>query len=137
MNNDEFKVKILVWFFSSYLPFNDFEKHVFEGLTNAYKEANNDLFVFFQELISFGYNYLELSKLTSKELIELCFKELMFRDYDRFLKFSLDLTKKTNSERCFAFLSPLDAKRKAFLEELKKPAAAAKAQSDYDTLESL
>ena len=74
LNNDEFKVKILEWFFSSYLPFNDFEKHVFEGLTNAYKEANNDLFVFFQELISFGYNYLELSKLTSKELIELCFK---------------------------------------------------------------
>ena len=137
LNYDEFKVKILEWFFSSYLPFNDFEKHVFEGLTNAYKEANNDLFVFFQELISFGYNYLELSKLTSKELIELCFKELMFRDYDRFLKFSFDLTKKTNSERCFAFLSPLDAKRKAFLEELKKPAAAAKAQSDYDTLESL
>lgn len=137
LNNEEFKIKLLEWFFSSYLPFHDFENHVFNALTDSYKEINNDLFIFFQELISFGYKYLELSKLSSKELIELCFKELMFRDYDRFLEFSGDISKKLNSAKLSEFLEPLATRRKTFLEELKKPAAEAKAQSDYDMLESL
>ena len=118
--DEEFRNSLLKWFFDEYLPFGNFENIVFGVLNNSYKELNNDLFVFLQELAGFGYKYIELSKLNHKEIIDLCFKELMLRDYDRFLEFTKDLANNIKSNQIKNFVEPLLTKRKEILSSKKE-----------------
>ena len=132
--DEEFRNSLLKWFFDEYLPFGNFENIVFGVLNNSYKELNNDLFVFLQELAGFGYKYTELSKLNHKEIIDLCFKELMLRDYDRFLEFSKDLANNIKSNQIKNFVEPLLTKRKEILSSKKEKNGEL---SDFDKLAAL
>ena len=132
--DEEFRNSLLKWFFDEYLPFGNFENVVFGVLNNSYKELNNDLFVFLQELAGFGYKYTELSKLNHKEIIDLCFKELMLRDYDRFLEFTKDLANNIKSNQIKNFVEPLLTKRKEILSSKKEKNGEL---SDFDKLAAL
>ena len=132
--DEEFRNSLLKWFFDEYLPFGNFENIVFGVLNNSYKELNNDLFVFLQELAGFGYKYTELSKLNHKEIIDLCFKELMLRDYDRFLEFTKDLANNIKSNQIKNFVEPLLTKRKEILSSKKEKNGEL---SDFDKLAAL
>ena len=132
--DEEFRNSLLKWFFDEYLPFGNFENIVFGVLNNSYKELNNDLFVFLQELAGFGYKYTELSKLNHKEIIDLCFKELMLRDYDRFLEFTKDLANNIKSNQIKNFVEPLLTKRKEILSSKKEKNGEL---SDFDKLGAL
>ena len=132
--DEEFRNSLLKWFFDEYLPFGNFENIVFNVLNNSYKELNNDLFVFLQELAGFGYKYTELSKLNHKEIIDLCFKELMLRDYDRFLEFTKDLANNIKSNQIKNFVEPLLTKRKEILSSKKEKNGEL---SDFDKLAAL
>ena len=132
--DEEFRNSLLKWFFEEYLPFGNFENIVFGVLNNSYKELNNDLFVFLQELAGFGYKYTELSKLNHKEIIDLCFKELMLRDYDRFLEFTKDLANNIKSNQIKNFVEPLLTKRKEILSSKKEKNGEL---SDFDKLAAL
>lgn len=132
--DEEFQNSLLKWFFDEYLPFGNFENIVFGVLNNSYKELNNDLFVFLQELAGFGYKYTELSKLNHKEIIDLCFKELMLRDYDRFLEFTKDLANNIKSNQIKNFVEPLLTKRKEILSSKKEKNGEL---SDFDKLAAL
>lgn len=132
--DEEFRNSLLKWFFDEYLPFGNFENIVFGVLNNSYKELNNDLFVFLQELAGFGYKYTEFSKLNHKEIIDLCFKELMLRDYDRFLEFTKDLANNIKSNQIKNFVEPLLTKRKEILSSKKEKNGEL---SDFDKLAAL
>ncbi len=132
--DEEFRNSLLKWFFDEYLPFGNFENIVFGVLNNSYKELNNDLFVCLQELAGFGYKYTELSKLNHKEIIDLCFKELMLRDYDRFLEFTKDLANNIKSNQIKNFVEPLLTKRKEILSSKKEKNGEL---SDFDKLAAL
>ena len=132
--DEEFRNSLLKWFFDEYLPFGNFENIVFGVLNNSYKELNNDLFVFLQELAGFGYKYTELSNLNHKEIIDLCFKELMLRDYDRFLEFTKDLANNIKSNQIKNFVEPLLTKRKEILSSKKEKNGEL---SDFDKLAAL
>ena len=132
--DEEFRNSLLKWFFDEYLPFGNFENIVFGVLNNSYKELNNDLFVFLQELAGFGYKYTELSKLNHKEIIDLCFKELMLRDYDRFLEFTKGLANNIKSNQIKNFVEPLLTKRKEILSSKKEKNGEL---SDFDKLAAL
>lgn len=132
--DEEFRNSLLKWFFDEYLPFGNFENIVFGVLNNSYKELNNDLFVFLQELAGVGYKYTELSKLNHKEIIDLCFKELMLRDYDRFLEFTKDLANNIKSNQIKNFVEPLLTKRKEILSSKKEKNGEL---SDFDKLAAL
>ena len=132
--DDSFRSSLLSWFFDEYIPFGNFEDSFFKILNNSYKELNNDLFVFLQELAGFGYKYTELSKLNYKEIIDLCFKELMLRDYDRFLEFTKDLANNIKSNQIKNFVEPLLTKRKEILNSKKEKNGEL---SDFDKLAAL
>ena len=92
------------------------------------------MFVFLQELAGFGYKYTELSKLNHKEIIDLCFKELMLKDYDRFLEFTKDLANNIKSNQIKNFVEPLLTKRKEILSSKKEKNGEL---SDFDKLAAL
>lgn len=132
--DDSFRSSLLSWFFDEYMPFGNFEDSFFKILNNSYKELNNDLFIFLQELVSFGYNYLELSKLDYKQIIDLCIKELMLRDYERFLEFIKDIANNLKSEKIKNFVEPLITRRSEILNDKKVNNGE---MSDYDKLAAL